>query len=393
VTILKVPRLWPALQMGRAATAHAALPAPTAADGLDAFGSESDPAPEVRITPPPPAPKQSPPHNTGMPKLPKWLPVALKWIGVVVVTAALAVSGVFLYQKRFVATANTGTVTLETTPAGLDVVLAGKSLGKTPVTTSLAAGPYDIQVGSSPNTRTIKVNVTAGTSVVQRLEFASAVPAPVGTGGLRVQTEPGRLPVFVDGTAHGVSPIAVDNLQPGEHEVSVKTATGTVRRTVTIQPRDTVSLIVSSTAPPPEPGVAAGWISVASPVSLQLREGGKLIGTSESDRVMLTAGDHDIDFANDALGFTARRTVHVTAGKTAGVKIDLPSGTLSINAQPWAEVWIDGERVGETPIGNLTRRIGPHEVIFRHPDLGEHKETVVVAVGKPARIGVDLRKK
>jgi hypothetical protein len=108
---------------------------------------------------------------------------------------------------------------------------------------------------------------------------------------------------------------------------------------------------------------------------------------------MLTAGDHDIDFSNEAIGFSARRTVHVTAGKIAGTKIDLPNGTLSINAQPWAEVWIDGERIGETPIGNLSRRIGSHEVIFRHPDLGERRETVVISVGKPARIGVDLRKK
>jgi hypothetical protein len=83
----------------------------------------------------------------------------------------------------------------------------------------------------------------------------------------------------------------------------------------------------------------------------------------------------------------------VTAGKMTATKIDLPNGSLSINAQPWAEVWVDGERVGETPIGNLTRRVGTHEVIFRHPDLGERRETVLVAVGKPARIGVDLRKK
>ena len=71
----------------------------------------------------------------------------------------------------------------------------------------------------------------------------------------------------------------------------------------------------------------------------------------------------------------------------------MPNGVLSINAQPWAEVFVDGERVGETPIGNLSRRIGTHEVIFKHPDLGERRETVVITVGKPARIGVDLRKK
>jgi hypothetical protein len=64
-----------------------------------------------------------------------------------------------------------------------------------------------------------------------------------------------------------------------------------------------------------------------------------------------------------------------------------------VNAQPWAEVFVDGERVGETPIGNLSRRIGSHEVVFRHPELGERREVVVITAGKPARVGVDLRKK
>jgi hypothetical protein len=118
-----------------------------------------------------------------------------------------------------------------------------------------------------------------------------------------------------------------------------------------------------------------------------------VIGTTETDRLMLPAGDHDIEMSNEALGFTAKRSVRVTAGKTTATKVELPNGTLSLNAQPWAEVWVDGERVGDTPIGNLVRRVGSHEVIFRHPELGERREVVVIAVGKPARVGVDLRKK
>lgn len=393
MTILKVPRLWPAMQVGRVATVAqaAAAPAHAPADGLDSFGSESEPkpVPKVRIAPPPSSPRT--PF-----KMPKWLPTAAKWTAVIVVTAAVAVTGVFLYQKRFVAASTSGTVTVETAPSGLDVTLAGKSLGKTPLTTTLAVGAYELQVGSQPNVRTVRVNVSAGSSIVQRVEFAdSRSTAAAATGGLRVQTEPSHLPVFVDGTQRGVSPVAIDQLQPGDHEVSVRTSTSVVRRSVTIQPRETVSLIVSSsTTPPPNPGaVAAGWISITAPVALQLKEGGKLIGSSESDRLMLTAGDHDIEFSNEAVGFSVRRSVRVTAGKTTATKIDLPNGSLNINAQPWAEVFVDGERVGETPIGNLSRRVGTHEVIFRHPDLGERKETVTIAVGKPARIGVDLRKK
>ena len=61
--------------------------------------------------------------------------------------------------------------------------------------------------------------------------------------------------------------------------------------------------------------------------------------------------------------------------------------------QPWADVWIDGEKVGETPIGNLPMAIGTHEVIFRNPDFGEQRQLVTVTLTAPARVTVDLRKK
>ena len=66
---------------------------------------------------------------------------------------------------------------------------------------------------------------------------------------------------------------------------------------------------------------------------------------------------------------------------------------LHINAVPWAEVWIDGERIGETPIGNLPARIGTREIVFRHPDLGERRATALVTLKEPVRISMDLRKK
>jgi len=364
VTILKIPRFWSAMQFGRVSATPAGpigVSPAAPAEGLDAFGSEVDPVadPHAVVTPAP----------VRTQSVARWAPAAAKWLAVILLSAGVGVAGVFGYQRRFARSATTGMVTLETTPSGLDIVMAGKSLGKTPLTTSLPPGSYDVLIGSAPYASTIKVSVAAGTSLVQRVEFAGeaqAVGAP--TGGLRVQTEPAHLPVLIDGTPHGVSPVAIDHLQPGAHEISVRTSAGLVRRVVSIQPRETLSLIVSSTAPAADSSaVSAGWMTVSSPVALQLREGGKVIGTSESDRLMLTAGDHDIEFANEALGFTVRRTMRVTAGKTAAAKIDLPNGVLSINAQPWAEVWIDGERIGETPIGNLSRRIGNHEVVFRHP--------------------------
>ena len=78
---------------------------------------------------------------------------------------------------------------------------------------------------------------------------------------------------------------------------------------------------------------------------------------------------------------------------TTAVRLDAPNGTVHINAVPWAEVWIDGQRIGETPIGNLPARIGTREILFKHPDLGERRTTVLVTLKEPTRISMDLRKK
>jgi serine/threonine-protein kinase len=75
------------------------------------------------------------------------------------------------------------------------------------------------------------------------------------------------------------------------------------------------------------------------------------------------------------------------------LKVEWPKGIISINALPWADVWIDGDRIGETPIGNLSLPIGPHEITFRHPELGEQRYATTVSLKAPARVSVDLRKK
>ena len=382
VTILKIPRLWPALQVGRLSPASPALAstatAPASADGLDAFGSESDPVPtvpKVRVAPPPP-----PASSRRRPlTMPKWLPSAAKWAAVIVLTAATAIGGVFLYQKRFAPAATTGSVTLDTTPSGLDVVLAGKSLGKTPLTTTLAAGSYDLQVGAAPSARTIKVNVVAGTTVVQHVEFAeAAATAAAATGGLRVQTEPSHLPVFVDGTNHG-------NVTGSDRS----TAAGRTRGFGPHEFRRRSALGHHSTARDDFADRFVDGAAARSGCGQRRLDCGHVASSLAASR-RRQADRHQRVGSPDAHRWRSRHRIRQRGARIQRLAAPFtspperrqarrsicPNGTLSINAQPWAEVWVDGERVGETPIGNLSRRIGTHEVLFRHPDLGERRETV-----------------
>lgn len=144
---------------------------------------------------------------------------------------------------------------------------------------------------------------------------------------------------------------------------------------------------------PVEKSMLAGSVSVAAPVPMQVFSRGKLVGTTEAESFMLPVGTQELEFVNQAVGYRARRTVNVQAGKTSALKLDAPTGTVHINALPWAEVWMDGRRVGETPIGNLSASIGARELVFRHPDFGERKASVMVTLKEPTRISMDLRKK
>jgi hypothetical protein len=224
----------------------------------------------------------------------------------------------------------------------------------------------------------------------------AAADADDGLGSLVVQTEPDKLPVLVDGVERGASPLTLSGLKPGEHLVAVRTSGTTLRRTVHVVANERTVLVVSPPERATQPAAtsgAGGWLTVAAPLALTIREAGKVIGTTESDRLMLPAGDHALELVNDDIAFSAKRTVKIEAGKTAVVKIDAPNGLLNINAQPWAEVWVDGQRIGETPIGNLSRPVGRHEVVLRHPEFGERRETVTVTLKQPARLGVDMRRK
>jgi hypothetical protein len=354
---------------------------PDEADGLDAFASESDLAQTLSDAPPEDAPLD-PPRDRGRGA------INLKWIAVVLASAGAAAGGMWLYQSRPFQ-AKPASLTLQTTPPGVQVALDGKTTGITPVTVSLPAGDYRV-VLSAPGipSREIAVSLVAGGSVVQHVEMGAPQTAQVPTtGALRVETDPARQAVLVDGVEQGVSPITVPSLSVGEHVVVVRGERGTMRRTITVQAGETVSLVVS----PTQSAISAGFVSFISPIPLQLHEDGRLVGTTESERLMMAAGDHVFELVNDAFGFRTTRSINVAAQRTTTVRIDVPNGTVSINAQPWAEVWVGGERIGETPIANLSRPIGSHEVILRHPQFGERRATVTVSMKQTARLGVDMR--
>ncbi len=318
---------------------------------------------------------------------------ARPWLRTVAILVAVAVLGAGGYvgwrtfRKAPVAAAQGGTLLVQSSPAGVQVFVDGVDRGMTPAQISIPAGAHILELRGRGVPRVIPLTVTPGAQLSQYVEFAST---PV-TGQLAIQSEPAGAKVLVDGTPRGVAPVTVTDLTPGSHEVVLQSEAGTVRHVVDVQPGATASLLAPVGAAATG-GPVSGWIAVKAPFTIEVREEGRLLGTSDTDRIMLAAGRHDLELVNETLGYRSSRAVQVPAGKVASIAVDLPRGVVNLNASPWAEVWIDGERVGETPIGNLSVAIGPHEVVFKNPQLGEKRHAISVTLGAPIRLSVDMKK-
>src|SRR6266545_3620661 len=217
------------------------------------------------------------------------------------------------------------------------------------------------------------------------LAFASEIepPAPASAvGRISVVTDPPGARVSIDGQALGVSPLTVSVLTADEHRVSVRSDAGSAERVVAVERGATASVVFSL---PKTSAPVGGWLAVNAPFEVQVLERDEVVGASGTTKIMLAAGKHDVLLVNRALGYQETRKFEVTGGKVTTVRVDPPKATLSVNARPWAEVTIDANSVGQTPIANLAVTIGTHQVTFRHPQFGERRQTVLVTTKGPNR--------
>ena len=313
-------------------------------------------------------------------------PVAVALLGVVV--AGLVTAGVYWKDVLLPsAAAASGNLRVESEPSGAEVKIDGAVRGRTPLSISVAAGNDTLTVQQGSSLKEMPVSVSKGASTVYHIALAdaSAAAAPA-TGALSVATDVTGSTVVVDGQDRGTAPLTLQNLTAGQHRVVVRARGTSYTRDVKIEAGATASLFVGTGQ-----AAAPGSLALQSPVPLQVFEEGRLIGTSEMQRIVLSPGEHFLELSADSVGYRATRTVRVTAGENATLSVDLPRVPLSINAVPWAEVFIDGTRVGETPLGNVLEALGPHDVVFRHPQPGERRVNTVVGMKGPNRVSVDMR--
>jgi hypothetical protein len=320
----------------------------------------------------------------------KSLQVDASWIALPLI-AILSGLGTFALVRSRVTTTRAAasrpaTMTVDTRPAAADVLIDDRLVGVTPLVLNVQPGTHTLTLRHREVERRVVFTAAAGAQLAQYLDLKAAEPA-VQTARLSIATDPPGAQVTVDGRPRGVSPVIVENLSAAEHGVAVTSTSGSVERRITLDAGGTKELVFSL---PRSPAALGGWVSVASPFQVELFERGELIGSSGTTKVMLPAGPHQIVLKNSSLGYESVRSVDVAAGRVAAIAVDPPQAPLSINAVPWADVAIDGMAVGQTPMGNVMIAVGSHEITFRHPQLGERTQTILVTATGANRASVDF---
>jgi hypothetical protein len=244
-------------------------------------------------------------------------------------------------------------------------------------------------VAAATQTRAQDTSVPAA-ETTSPAAIGSSVATEDISGRLLIRSDPAGAKVLVDGRSQGVTPVSLTGVAPGSRRVVVSFAGRDVQQMVNVEAGSTASLIVPLTSAA-EPRVH-GRLSVVTPLEVDVFEGDALVGTSRMPELMLSPGTHTLRFVNDAFGYEDIHQLVVEAGKRVSIPLQVPQGELNVNALPWAEVSLDGNTIGETPLGNLKVTVGPHVVTFRHPELGEKTVPVAVKVGVPARVAADMRK-
>ena len=297
----------------------------------------------------------------------------LRLVAMLVVVLGLGAVGYWYWANSV----KPGVVSVDSNPAGAEVFVDGQSRGMTPITLSLSPGTHALELRRRGASREISLDVKAGEQLSQQIDLSNI--RAVGT--LIVNSQPKGAKVIVDGKELGVTPFTRTDMSVGAHKVVLQAREGVITKDIQIQAGATVNI---------DEGIFSGWIRVFAPFDLQVYDGKKMIGTTDQERIMMPAGRHELDFVNNQRGFRDTRIVELGPGATIPISIDKIEGTLRVDAPEGSEIFIDGTRVGEAPLGEQTVTLGVREVEVKHPTLGQKKVSATVTSAAPADVKVEF---
>lgn len=336
--------------------------------------------PPARVETTPPIERPQPPDRPRQRASEVIAPVA-RW-GVRLGVAAAIIAALLVGAARVrpyltnLSAPSLGTIVIESAPTGSEVSIDGKPAGQTPFSTEVAAGRHILEFRRKNLTRTVEVEVAGGKMTTSRLDWSAK---PVGR--LIVESEPTGAKVTIDGKLRGATPLTLTDMSVGTHTVVIDSEKGSIRKTVEVTSERETTL--SET-------IFSGFLKVFAPFEVTVSEAGRGLRLDERAQLMLAPGVHDLRFENKQLGFYGTRKVEIEPGKTATVTLTPGGSTLSVTASAPAEVLVDGQRIGETPVADYPIALGTRDIVVKGA-AGERRFTQTITT-QPLRLEVDFSK-
>ena len=248
------------------------------------------------------------------------------------------------------------------------------------LSTPLDAGAYTLDV-DNPYYRKQTLDIEIGREEERHFEIRLQ---PID-GRIAINSSPAAATIRINGEERGTTPATL-NLPGGRYTIAVT-------RPGYKEIRDTVGIVNTETTIAREytllPQNATVHFKVQPPGGELLLDGRRL---KDHGRINISSlSEHTATYMKE--GYTPMvRRFRVQPGEEADIEmfLDADLGTVEINANPPATVFIDGKRIGETPL-SATLSAVPHNVVIAREGYRPVTRKITPAGGETKRISVHLK--
>jgi hypothetical protein len=229
----------------------------------------------------------------------------------------------------------------------------------------------------------------------------SAVPVDLTTmGSLSIVSDPPGSDVYLDGFYQGLTPVTINYLAPGSHDIQLDHAGYYDWKSTTVVVPGKTTTVSGTLIPVPSTDVGSIYIS-STPGGASVTVDGYAAGeTSSGDSLKLgnvPAGNHEITLV--LTGYqTQKITTAVAAHAISQLSITLlpvtpapGDGVLLVSSAPVeANVFLDNVFAGVTPLSLVTVPDGEHLVSIRAAGYQEYLQPVLVKTGASTTVNAVL---
>ncbi len=267
---------------------------------------------------------------------------------------------------------NVGSIIIESEPTDALVLIDDKEVGNTPITmTDLKSGIHFVAVRKDGY-----ANWNNNVNIVPDEEITLAAELQLKTGAVSIKSEPSNARTMVDGKEVGTTPITITDLESGIHNIEVSLA-GFENWSEKLDIKSDIENSITATLHK----ITGSTFIKSKPPNAKIYLDGEEVGTTPASLSSVAIGPHEIEIETE--GYTSwKSTININKGKNKKINVVLQksTGSLCIKSNPSnADVLIDGNEIGITPVTKTDLKLGTHNVeVIKdgYEDWGEIAEII-----------------